>query len=146
MFREHPFTTNSLRLCSLISHVFCTGPVFPVTAAVFGETVGALAPFGLPIAALGFPMGTTAGGAPASASAIRLPAIAATADAKGNVAKTACHANQKHNPALPRTEDRATIQSLQRAFGLVPKVMSKSPKCPFRAFPFLRKIHRDLAD
>ena len=65
----------------------------PVTAPVFGETMGALAPFGLPIAALGFPVGTTAGGLPTSHSAIRLPAIAATTDAKGNVAKTAFHAN-----------------------------------------------------
>jgi hypothetical protein len=101
--------------------------------------MGTLALFGLSIAALGFPMGTTAGDPPASFSAIRLPAIAATADAKGNVAKTACHANQKHILALPRAKSRATIKLLQRAFGPVPKVISKSPKCPFRASPFLRK-------
>jgi len=66
--------------------------------------MGALAFCGLPIAALGLPMGAKAGGFPASASAIRLPAIAATADTKTNVAKTACHANQKHNPALAKSQ------------------------------------------
>jgi hypothetical protein len=101
--------------------------------------MGALALLGLSIAALGFPMGTTAGAPPASFSAIRLPAIAATADAKGNVAKTAFQANQKHNLALSRTKGRATINLLQRAFGPVPKVISKSPKCPFRASLFLQK-------
>jgi hypothetical protein len=100
--------------------------------------MGALALLGLSIAALGFPMGTTAGAPPASFSAIRLPAIAATADAKGNVAKTAFQANQKHNLALSRTKGRATINLLQRAFGPVPKVISKSPKCPFRASLFLQ--------
>jgi hypothetical protein len=60
------------------------------------------------------------------------------------VTKTACYANQKHEPTLPRAKGRSTIKTLQRGFGLAPKVIFKKPEMSLSGFSFSWKINLDL--
>jgi hypothetical protein len=108
-----------------------------VTAAVFGETMKALAPLGLSVSALGLPMGALTGFFTASFATIRLPAIAAAADTKANVTEMACNANQKHDLRPCQTPEAALLlEKLQRLSVLYRRLSQKARNDPFGLFPY----------
>jgi hypothetical protein len=69
-----------------------------------------------------------------------LPSPATAANTKGGLAQSAYDMNQRQNPTLQKAGSRDTLKPFGCASGLVPEVHFKSPKWPFRAFPFLLKI------
>lgn len=74
-----------------------------MTTAIFSQTVGFFAFFGLSIAMLRLAAGFQAGGLAAGIGAVRLSVPAPSADAKFGTAPPAPHHNQLRDPALKIT-------------------------------------------